>query len=255
MNFPIRRVDCQKPTYDPTVPLQEQFLGLLIGRIGSGKSTVIVNFLDNMNYKFDFVFFVGRQARTENKWLEGKFPRGCIYKFDRLDDSCVASIMREIRMINSGLYDHIELPYANNNGFVSSLMGDERSTFITTKYGMKPKKKFLLIVDDQAGNDYLWRDKTLFEELVVSMRHFGLNILISTQYYKRVNPCVRANAGDLIVFKTTDKILKQVYEETDFKWDEFYEGYKTATKKMHGFLYVSLKNNKMFNKFDLSKEI
>lgn len=97
----------------------------------------------------------------------------------------------------------------------------------------------LIIIDDCAFTPLLNRGSTLSTE-ILRLRHYNASIIILSQLYKAVQPAIRVNLTDLIVFRIDNKAeIKKIEEECD----SFYGPYEAATSEQYRYVLVDFTKN------------
>jgi hypothetical protein len=105
-----------------------------------------------------------------------------------------------------------------------------------------PKPRCLLICDDVKGTDLFTNKRTdLMLHVVIKHRHIPISIIMMAQTFHGIPRAIRLNRTVYIIFSTSDKRqLQQIYENFGnlVRKDQFYDMYRYATSKPHGFLMI-----------------
>jgi len=105
-----------------------------------------------------------------------------------------------------------------------------------------PLPRCLLICDDVQGTDLFTSKRTdLMLHMVIKHRHIPLSIIMMAQTFHGIPRAIRLNCTVYIVFSTSDeKQLHQIYEHFGnlVPRERFFDMYKYATSKPHGFLMI-----------------
>ena len=227
-NFDVKNIDNQIKFSDSPLP-QSYFVWLICGMKGTGKSTVILNVLNNKKspyYKFfDNIYFVSSTGKRD-------------HKFDKL-------------------IDELE----EDNKYYSEC-NDENLNEIITKiqeYNDDSDDKDihnLLILDDCVHNlpSSTQRDSAL-NRIITQCRHLKLSVIITSQQFLKINPLIRNNTDMISFFKTYKvKEYEALENMLNISKEKLKIYYDFATKDgNNNFLHISLFGGKeplFFRKFD-----
>ena len=182
----------------------------------SGKSVVLTNFLynDDFNFKkrFDKIVFVSPTILIDNT-----------LEFAREDEDIV-------KLYEEDFLDNLDAVIRN----------------LLEKQKEDPEKTILLILDDCLA--YL-KNKSL-SYLSTKNRHYNMSLILTTQYYKKLDPVIRANATNWLFFRTNVEKEKQNVIEDMNSFPDFDDFYEKATAEPYSFLYADMLKMRLFKKFE-----
>ena len=216
-------IDNQVNITDAPLPKGSYYIWIIVGKRGSGKSNLILNALGNKEaYKkyYDNIYLVSPTASKDSK-----FEKLCeeLDREDKCYDECSDKIISEIV---------------------------DKITAFNDNYKKKGKPRNLLILDDcLAQLPRSTQKNSAFNKLIVGNRHAKLDIWITTQQFKKVNPLIRANA-DLVSFFANDNVMERKAFLDEYGISE--ELLDDATGEKHSFLHISFNSNKptYYKRFD-----
>lgn len=110
----------------------------------------------------------------------------------------------------------------------------------------KPKYKFPpvihMIFDDLIADPRAFKKNSAISNLLIKHRHYGINMIFTTQNPKSINNIIRSNIDVYILYKfaNANMIIEKVYEEVSsfMTVEMFEEAYKFATTEAHNSLVV-----------------
>ncbi|MGQ9847205.1 MAG: AAA family ATPase [Bacteroidales bacterium] len=150
---------------------------LVIGCIGSGKTTLITNFLKKYRNEPIIIYDINREIA---------------YRNIRIIDH------RNIRKIKKGIY--------------RSICDDPYVFFDTIKQSFY---NGVLILDD--FDRYQSQISDTIKNIIIGHRHKGLDIIIVFHSLARVMPVIYENASDIILFKTTESPDRALYKLPNYE--------------------------------------
>lgn len=186
----------------------------------SGKSVVISNFLYNEQFdfknKFDKIIFISPTILID-KTLE----------FAREDEDIV-------KIYEDDLLENLD-------DVLKSILEKQKKEAESDEM-----KSILIILDDCLG--YLKNKSLSF--LSTKNRHYNISLIMTTQYYKRLDPVIRANATHWLLFKThTEKEHSNIVEDFN-SFPDFEKFYNESTNEPFSFLFADVLKMRLFKKFD-----
>jgi hypothetical protein len=210
-------LDNQLGNDDNIFPHRTGLLYLVIGRKGSGKTTVLLNLLktkkEDGGYRgfYDNIFLIN--------------PNGKDPKYSKLIEELEKSGNYYTEMTNDVL-EEIE----------------EKIRTFNDNYDGPGKPANLLICDDCIHFLPKSNQKArVFHGIITGMRHLHLNMIITLQKLKGANTIVRSNADIVSVWRNDTKTeVKDIQEEFGFPAEYLEE----AWKDKHGFATVSFASGK-----------
>jgi hypothetical protein len=186
----------------------------------SGKSVVLTNFLynDAFNFKkrFDKIIFISPTILIDQTLQYAR------------DDEDVVKL-------------HEEEFLENLDVVIRNILKEQKE-----HHDKEEPIDTLLILDDCLA--YL-KNKSL-SYLSTKNRHYGLSMIVTSQYYKKIDPVIRANATHWLFFKTNvEKEHMNVVEDMN-SFPKFEEHYKVATNEPYSFLFVNMLKMSLHKKFN-----
>lgn len=98
----------------------------------------------------------------------------------------------------------------------------------------KNDKESLIILDDWLYQELAKNGSSLCNN-ILHLRHKWCSIIILSQYYKAVPPCIRTNMNKVIVFKNdSESEVRKMQEDYGDQWRSHYEEY---TKNKYGYVF------------------
>jgi adenylate kinase family enzyme len=192
----------------------------VIGRPGSGKTSLAISFITDKNvYK-----------KTHNHVLI-LMPENSINSlknnpFKKLDQDNIYGELTD---------DTIANVYNKINGY------------------SKENEKTILFLDDMTASlkSTAFIQQTL-KTLIYNRRHLKLNIIITAQSFCNISLDIRKNIQNLILFKPSKKEFELVFEELfESKKDLFLSIMKiTYDDDNHNFLFMNIPSQRLFKNFD-----
>ena len=221
----LKALDKQVHITDEPIPKENNFVWLISGAKGTGKSSLLLNMLRSYLRKhYNNIFLVSPTAKRDKKFkkLVDELEEDNKY-YDALTEQNLAEIMDRINTYNDG----------------------------------KDKPKNLLILDDVATDLKSSNSKSLLNKTIITCRHMKTSVIILTQKYNKINPLIRSNADILSIFRTQNKKeLNTIIDDLPVKPDEFEMVYDYATTpdddNSNPFLHISLvgARTRYFKNFD-----
>ena len=203
-----------------------RFFGLLVGKTGCSKTTLLINLLLNPDFGYDKIFkgeniyiFSGSLDSDEKvqKLIEVKdIPEENLY--NEADDDEL-----------NALYDKLESQYM-----------ERRDLDQNTEYP-------LIILDDLSFSGSFHGKK--FNALVrfaQNSRKLAISVLVTTQYYSQILPSIRSNLSFAILYQCSQKNLDNICDEHNFypKRTMFIKMFRDNVKSKRDFLVVNYDNDK-----------
>lgn len=193
----------------PTLPASF----LIVGKSGSGKSSVLVNLLQNpalLGGYFDYIMY---------------------YSGTKTDDIIDALDLPEENIINDFDEEDIERLLDAMEEKIENLSMQE----------VGKKFKVAIILDDILGRPKFLRSK-IMTKLVTCNRHYCISVFVLSQYYKKIPPVIRTNVSSLIMFPSAlievEKLADEFTEPNQTKQD-FVKIVQHATKDQYNFLHIN----------------
>lgn len=205
-------------TYELTSLMNKSNFTLFLGRAGSGKTSLLVSFLNTpelFRRCFHFIYvFMPATSRSSLKdgFFERNIPEDQLY-----DELSYDSLM--------DVYDRVRENSENN-------------------------KQSLIILDDVQK--YLKGDcEKLLLEMVNNRRHINTSIWMACQTYNSIPRQVRQGLTNIFVFKINKTEMKNIFDEqVELYRDRFEEVLNSVYKEPHEYLFIDTNTQRMFCKFN-----
>lgn len=204
-------------TNKPFPPSPQPFVYLVVGRKGSGKTSVILNLLnspDAFQKRFNNIFLFSKTAENDIKLkkLVNELKEDDKF-YDKLTDDDINEVLDKIKEFNK--------------------------EYLEKHKNKKPEN--LIIFDDCLDSLPLSIEKnSALNKLIVGHRHYKTSVIISVQKWSAVNRLIRNNSDCISYFTNqNDKENKSFQEEYGIS-DALL---KFATNEPHSFLHLTFLNN------------
>ncbi len=201
----------------PKHPWKSPFLALVVGPIGSGKTSVVQAMMTELDDHFDrAIYYSGN---------------GLDSKLDHLGDG--VEIIKDKP-------EELELA-------LDSLETEQKAR---KKVGMKLMNALVVIDDAVASGDIFSVRRGRLPHFILSLRHLKTSIIITSQQWNLIPRVIRLNAGLWFIFRLTESDAKNMIDDSPFPKRNFHRAYMVSTMKPHDFLYVNLKTRQLFRGFE-----
>ena len=210
------------------------FLSLIIGRKGSGKTSLLYSLLKLMC------------VRKKTKVI-------IISSTYNLDYTMI-EIIRKLEKNNIELETYDNIYDENKKNILENITEDIKLNIDNWKEELKKSKKLyskiIIVIDDLA--EVL--KNNILQKLVFKMRHFMISIILITQHYKSLSVGIRNNANILFLYSDlSDNVLEAIYDEqiNSYKlpYKDFLNYYLQITEKKYNFMMLN------YNDKDIRKNL
>ena len=193
-------------------------LTIYLGKIGSGKSNLIMNLLEKKSSPYHKFF--------KHIWL--------VSPSARYDDK-MADLVQEL--------DEEKKYYSDLNNDVLKEIYDRNQAILeawTEKKNKKSDLNNLLILDD-CIHAIKGNKSVLLNEIVTRLRHIRLNIWITSQKYNFIPTIIRNQISQMGIFRTENQHeLKTIMEEIGCDHNKFLKAYEFSTLEPFSFLWIKI---------------
>jgi hypothetical protein len=195
---------------------------LICGKMGSGKTSLVLKILTNIYNKcFENIYVIMpaiSRKSVENDIFGKELPSDCLY------DDLSTEILDEIY--------HKVTDNSNN---------DEYSLVIIDDYQYKLKQKEIA---------------EALELFVIKIRHLRCSVFFLCQNYNKTPKNLRQLVSNLIFFDMGKSQNETIFEEVmPISKNEFLQLMKTGFTNKHDFLCLDLRHNKIFKNFNQEIEL
>lgn len=190
---------------------------ILIGHMGSGKTTLMINLMKNVfNKCFNHIYVImpsQSRASVKDNWLERNIPS------QYFRDEISVEILQDI--------------------------------LIDLKENTKNKEFSMVIIDD-FGSDL--KNKFIVKQLqkmILSMRHLRCSFWLLQQNFQQLSKPLREIATNFITYDIGKSQLEKLFDESiQLKKDKFLELTNLAFDKPHQWICLNTKTKRFFKEFD-----
>ena len=193
----------------------------LIGRPGSGKSSMAISLMTQKNPKI---------YRKTHHHVIVMMPSNSIGSLKKNPFDCLPA---------ENIYNEL------NDKTISQV-------YSNIDKASSADEKTLLFIDDMTAD--LKKSKIIIEtlkRLIYNRRHLKVNIIITAQSYVNMPLDIRKNITNLILFRPPKKEMELIFAEMiESKKELFGEVMRISYDKSHNFLFVNVPSQRMFKNFD-----
>lgn len=226
--------------------LPKSIRGLIVGKSGCGKTTLLLNFLLNPGWlDFNKLLVFGKslyqpEYRILKRGLELGVPKAAILKiFENQEEIQKKNLSPELLLEKLDVSERSEK--IDTHFF-------ESAADVPDPRDMKPADKNLMIFDD-----VLLQKQNTCEMYYTRGRHSNVDCFYLAQnYFKLPRQTIRENANFICLFKQDLKNINHVYQDhasDDMTPKEFRDLCKNAWEKKFGFVVIDLSSNKFNGRY------
>ena len=227
--------------------LPKNVRGLIVGKSGCGKTTLLLNLLLNpgwLDYNKLFIFsksLFQPEYKVLKKAMEHKLPKEailCIFNNQNLieDSDSVDEVIEAMAEDLSVRKSNIECYFF------------EDSADVPDPKELNPEDKNLMVFDD-----LLLEKQNACEKYYARGRHSNVDCFyLSQNYFKLPRQTIRENANFICLFRQDLKNTTHIYSDhasSDMKQDEFRDMCKKIWQEPHNFVVIDLTRDKDFGKY------
>lgn len=194
------------------------FLGLIVGGVKSGKTCLWINMI--YRWYTQKLFDGGVIVFSPN------LKNDDIFENNIMDDDDITKITNDL--------DNIDM-------YVKAIVD------LQEEKEKKDRKHILLIFDDILG---FIKQKSYISNFSTRYRQLKISMIFNTQVLRGIPNGIRANSTWMIIFRTYNKKeLEKLMDELGHVKDIDVH-YENATNEKYSFLFVNLRDLKIYKKFD-----
>jgi hypothetical protein len=227
--------------------LPKSVRGLIIGKSGCGKTTLLLNlllrsgWLDYDNLQIFGTSLFQPEYRIIKKAFEEKLPKEAIVRIFELRDE-IARQNASPDLVMEEMAKHSEAKSDITAKFFES------AEDVPDPRDLNSEKKNLMIFDDLQ-----LEKQNKCETYYIRGRHSNVDCFYLAQnYFKLPRQTIRENANFICLFKQDLKNLNHIYNDhvsTDMQKDEFRKLCKTVWRQPHEFVVIDLTSEKDNGKY------
>lgn len=226
-NLPICKMVCDGDLsddlnkYELTKFLNKHSMNLIIGRPGSGKSSLLWSLF---------------KSTGKNKILKGVYSSIYVFQPAQSQQSMkdnIFSVLPDDQKFNELTYDDLNyvserIKADSEQGFTSCIIFDDMGAYLKNKDTLK-----------------------LFKELAFNRRHLKLSMFFLVQTWYSVLKDIRRLWSNIFVFKVSKDELKNIFDEVvEEKKEIASEISKTVYDKPYNYLFINIDSGRLFKNFD-----
>ena len=202
-----------------------RFFGMLVGKTGASKTTLLINMLLNPEFGYSEIFkgdniYIFSGSLTSDKKLEKlidakEIPQSNLYS--EYDNDLL-----------NALYDKLEDNYNEND------------------INENPTEYPLIILDDLSFAMGRGKEFNGLTRLAQNSRKLGISVIVTTQHYSQIPLAVRNNISFAVLYATSSKNLEIIEQEHNYlrTRKEFNNMWKDNVKSKRNFIVVNYDNDK-----------
>jgi AAA15 family ATPase/GTPase len=207
--------------YELTKFLNKHSMNLIIGRPGSGKSSLLWSLF---------------KSTGKNKILKGVYSSIYVFQPAQSQQSMkdnIFSVLPDDQKFNELTYDDLNyvserIKADSEQGFTSCIIFDDMGAYLKNKDTLK-----------------------LFKELAFNRRHLKLSMFFLVQTWYSVLKDIRRLWSNIFVFKVSKDELKNIFDEVvEEKKEIASEVSKTVYDKPYNYLFINIDSGRLFKNFD-----
>lgn len=207
--------------YELTKFLNKHSMNLIIGRPGSGKSSLLWSLF---------------KSTGKNKILKGVYSSIYVFQPAQSQQSMkdnIFSVLPDDQKFNELTYDDLNfvserIKADSEQGFTSCIIFDDMGAYLKNKDTLK-----------------------LFKELAFNRRHLKLSMFFLVQTWYSVLKDIRRLWSNIFVFKVSKDELKNIFDEVvEEKKEIASEISKTVYDKPYNYLFINIDSGRLFKNFD-----
>lgn len=203
----------------------------IIGGIGSGKSTVILNLLDKYLKKYyNHIMMISPTAKIDFKWKDVvEELEQDKHFYEKLTDEAMREITEKL------------------DGYNRKHEAKDEKRKEQGKKPLPPARNLVILDDCIMQLPSSTQVKSPFNEFIITLRHHKCDCIITSQSFYRLNTNVRKNFSCISIFPTVNRKEIQAYlDELNISKEDFENYYQRVMTSAdpHSFLSINMQNPK-----------
>ena len=229
--------------------LPKSIRGIIIGKSGCGKTTLLLNLLLRPGWlDYDNLAVFGKslfqpEYRILKKSFEEKLSKEAIMRLFDLRDEVLKLDVSPAALVQQWAK---EMPFTSKSNIECSFY--ESAEDVPDPHDLSSENKNLMIFDD-----LLLEKQNKCEAYYIRGRHSNVDCFyLSQNYFKLPRQTIRENANFICLFQQDLKNINHIYNDhvsQDMTKEEFGKLCKSAWEKPHGFVVIDLTSKKYNGKY------
>ena len=210
-----------------------RFFGMLVGKTGASKTTLLINMLLNPEFGYDKIF------KGDNIY---------IFSGSLTSDKKLEKLIEAKEIPESNLYSEYD------NDLLNQLYDKLEENYNENDVNNEPTEYPLIILDDLSFAMGRGKEFNGLTRLAQNSRKLGISVIITTQHYSQIPLAVRNNISFAVLYATSSKNLAIIEEEHNYLPSKrlFTDMWKNNIEGKRDFIVVNYDNDK--NQIYLNKE-
>ena len=227
--------------------LPKSIRGIIVGKSGCGKTTLLLNLLLNPGWlDYDKMFIFSKslyqpEYKVLKKAMEAKLPKEIILSLFNNQRTVQESGLSVDEFIECAAKEIKKKSDIDCHFF-------ENSSDVPDPRELNPKDKNLMVFDD-----LMLEKQSACEKYYARGRHNNVDcVYLSQNYFKLPRQTIRENANFICLFRQDLKNINHIYSDhasSDMKLEEFRAMLKEIWKGPHNFAVIDLTREKDIGKF------
>jgi len=202
-----------------------RFFGLLVGKTGCSKTTLLINLLLNPEFGYDKIF------KGEHMY---------VFSGSLNSDEKIQKLIKAKDIPDENLFQ------ASDDDILNDLYDKLEKDYMERKENDEKVEYPLIILDDLSFSGGFHGKK--FNALVrfaQNSRKLGISVLVTTQYYSQILPAIRSNISFAILYQCSQKNLENIVDEHNFfdTRKKFINMFRNTVKSKRDFIVVNYDND------------
>ena len=201
-----------------------RFFGLLVGKTGSSKTTLMVNMLASPEFPYDKIF---------------KGEHIYVFSGSLNSDEKLKKLIEYKEIPESNLYEGFD------NDTLNELYSKLEDEYMERKANKEDVEYPLVILDDLSFALSRGKDFNSIKRFAQNSRKLAISVLITTQHYSQVELAVRNNISFAVLYATSNRNLELIEAEHNYlpTKKDFMKMWHDNVKSKRDFLIVNYDND------------